>query len=149
MAEEFTEIHVTKRFDTSTATGRTRLRAWVSATTNEIPAEIFVYQRIPAVPDHNNGLPEDIFVHVAAYADMVAFPSQKPSINNPYFRLSYIDLVHDSRCHLEDLWSRIKCHIEALNEDITRINELCPGRVEESSYSSSSSETAESSSAGA
>jgi hypothetical protein len=138
MSDEFSEIHISKRFDTSTQ-GRTRLQAWVSAATNMIPPEIFVYQRIPAVPGYNDGLPEDIFVHVAAYADMVAFPSDRPSVNSPYFRKSYIDLAGDSRCEMEDLWKQIMCHIQALLDDLVRINELCPARLVEASEGSSSS----------
>jgi hypothetical protein len=112
---------------------------WVSATSNNIPPEIFTFQRFPAVPDYNDGKEEDRFVHVCTYADMVAFPKDRPSVDNPYFRLHWLDLAHDSRVFLEDRWHVIKCHIEDLLADVVRINELAAAKFIECDADSSSS----------
>jgi hypothetical protein len=130
MSTEFSILEVSKRFTTSNQ-GRTRMRIWISETTNGIPPEVFMFQRIPAVPGYNAGEPEDRYVHVCSYADMVAFPKDTPSIDSPYYRKRYIDLAHDSRVFLEELWQQIKCQLQNLLEDIVRINHLHAARLVE------------------
>jgi len=108
-----------------------RLKVWVTETSNNIPGEVFVYQNIPAVPDYNGGLPEDRFVHIASYADLVAFPKDGPGLENPYFRKYYIDITHKDRTFLEDKWKLMSQQLQVLISDITRINALPPGVLEE------------------
>lgn len=138
MSTEFSILGVSKRFTTS-SNGRTRLQIWISETSNNIPAEVFVHQRYPAVPDYNDGKEEDRFVHVCSYADLVAFPKDTPSVDNPYFRVHYLDLAHDSRVFLEDRWQVIKCQLDDLLKDIVRINELADAKLVECDPDSSSS----------
>lgn len=117
--------------ESTSGPSRYNLRVWVQSTTNNIPGEVFVYQHIPAVPDYNEGEPEDRFVHMASYADMVAFPKEAPSIENPYFRLHYMSIVHDSRSFLEEKWEIMSQQLNILIKDITRVNQLPPGVLEE------------------
>jgi hypothetical protein len=127
---EYSTITVSKEITASVSgTKRYRLKAWVQSTTNNIPGEIFVYQRIPAVPEFNEGADYDKFVHVASYADLIAFPKESPGFDAPYFRLYYIDLVHDTKQYLEDTWVLIEQQIQMVVKDITRINNLPPGQL--------------------
>ena len=117
--------------ETTQGPRRFRLRVWVQSTTNNIPGELFVYQLIPAVPGFNDGNPEERFVHIASYADMVAFPKDVASVDSPFFRKHFIDLVHDSRTFLEEKWTLINQQLSILISDITRVNNLPPGILEE------------------
>ena len=109
------------------------MQIWVSETSNNIPGPLFVYQQIPPVPESTDEgevlVPKDKFVHVASYADVIAFPSQSPSADNPYFRLTYVDLVHDSRDFLEERWKMIQAQLKHTVEDVVRINILPPAQV--------------------
>lgn len=114
-------IKLSKRL-TLTDDQRHRLRVWVSETTNNIPAQIFVYQRIPQVPLDTEL--QDIFVHVASYADLQEYPSEDPDDKSPFFRQYMFDLVFDSKAVLEENWQRILLSVQHTVEDIARINEL-------------------------
>jgi hypothetical protein len=103
---------------------RHRLRVWVSETTNNIPAQIFVYQRIPLVPLDTEL--QDIFVHVASYADIQDYPAEAPDNESPFFRQYFFDLVFDSLYILEQNWLRIASSVQHTIEDIARLNEMGP-----------------------
>ena len=117
--------------ETTQGPKRFRLRIWIQETTNNLPGEMFVYQLIPAVPEFNDGLPEERFVHIASYADMVAFPKEAPGLETPFFRKYYMDIVHVSRSFLEEKWVMINQQLKILIDDITRVNNLAPGVIEE------------------
>jgi len=126
MSDPSSYIKISKRL-TLTADARHRLQVWVSETTNNIPATIFVYQRIPLVP-LDTGL-SDLFVHVASYADTVDFPESVPAADSPYFRMYYVDLLFDSLATLEEKWTWMRRQIKLLVEDIVRINTLPPVEI--------------------
>ena len=123
---ETSHITISKRI-TLTSDVRHRLQVWVSETTNNIPATVFVYQRIPMVP-LDTGL-SDLFVHVASYADLTDFPDNEPTADSPYFRRYYIDLLFDSLGTLEEKWTWMSRQIKLLVEDIIRINTLPPVEI--------------------
>jgi len=112
---------------TQTDDFRQRLRVWVSETTNNIPAQVFVYQRIPLVPLDTEL--QDIFVHVASYADLQEYPAEAPDDKTPFFRQYFFDLVFDSKAILEENWQRILWSVQHTIEDVARINELPPVEI--------------------
>jgi hypothetical protein len=111
---------------------RWRLQVWVSKTSNNIPGEVFVYQRIPKVP--TNPQPQDQFVHVASYADINDFPTENPEDDSPFFRLYYFDVTFRSLAVLNQKWVIVKKQITQTVEDIVRLNNLPPVTVEEVDY---------------
>jgi hypothetical protein len=119
-------ITLSKRV-TLTDDTRHRLRIWVSETTNNIPAQIFVYQRIPLVPLDTEL--QDIFVHIASYADIQEYPSEEPDNKSPFFRQYFVDLVFDSLAILEENWVRMVRSVQLTVEDIARLNELPPVEI--------------------
>jgi hypothetical protein len=119
-------ITVSKRVDV-TEEGKHRLRIWVSETSHNIPPEIFVYQKIPTVPFLN--MPEDHFVHIATYSDILDKPPGAPDVGNPFYRLGQVDLAFISRAKLEEKWMRMEHHIQHTIEDIVRLNKLPPAEV--------------------
>jgi hypothetical protein len=119
-------ITLSKRI-TLTDDTRHRLRIWVSETTNNIPAQIFVYQRIPLVPLDTEL--QDIFVHIASYADIQDYPSETPDDKSPFFRQYFVDLVFDSLAILEENWVRMARSVQLTVEDIARLNDLPPVEI--------------------
>ena len=126
MSDPVSHITITKRL-TLTADSRHRIQVWVSETTNNIPATVFVYQRIPVVP-LDTGL-SDLFVHIASYADTVDFPENDPLADSPYFRKYYIDLLFDSLATLQEKWTMMRRQIKLLVEDVVRVNTLPPAEI--------------------
>jgi hypothetical protein len=122
------KIQVTKRVTASGDQGMVRLQAWVSAGTPEVPPELFVYQRIGTVPKAD--FPSDQFVHIASYADIVAFPVTEPDSYAPYFRKNGVDLIFPTRALLEKTWELCRAHLKLTIEDITRIDGLPPMEFE-------------------
>jgi hypothetical protein len=120
------KITLSKRI-TETTDYRQRLRVWVSRTTNNIPAQIFVYQRIPIVPLDTEL--QDIFVHVASYADIQEYPSEAPDSSSPFFRQYFFDLVFDSLYALEENWRRIVLSVQHTVEDIAKLNNMSPVEI--------------------
>jgi len=108
-----------------------RLRVWVSESTNNIPGELFVYQKIPPVPKTNERQLENLFVHVASYADILDFPIDAPNEESPFFRLHYFDVTFDSLAMLDNKWNMMKAMINATVEDIVRLNNLPAVSLEE------------------
>lgn len=105
--------------------GTHRLQVWVSEASDDIPGKIFVYQRYPNVPDYTEQ-PNDIFVHVASFADLAAFPPDEPDNRSPYFRMYYYDILFDTLTLLEDCWNLTVQHTKLLVEDVHRITGLPP-----------------------
>jgi len=126
MSDPVSHITITMRI-TLTADSRHRIQVWVSETTNNIPATVFVYQRIPVVP-LDTGL-SDLFVHIASYADTVDFPENDPLADSPYFRKYYIDLLFDSLATLQEKWTMMRRQIKLLVEDVVRVNTLPPAEI--------------------
>jgi hypothetical protein len=124
MAETIT---IMKRID-SESDGDARLRIWVSETTDIIPGKIFVYQKYPRVPQNENL--EDLFVHIASYADLIDFPQDKPSAESPYFRKYYIDLTFPTLAMLDEKWQLMSRMIKHTVEDFVRLNNLEPVEIE-------------------
>lgn len=128
-----------------------RLRLWVSDY-DDVDPNIFVYQRVPSVPEGPD--PDDVFVNVASVADMEEYPRIEPGPDYPFFRLSSIDLVFRSVDIMDKVVARIKTDIRALLDNLAAIEELGDHSVwdfnaaeyESSSSSSGSSESSESSS---
>lgn len=106
-----------------------RLQVWVQATSNNIPATLFVYQRIPSVP--LNTAPRDRFVHIASYADMGEFPENDPVPESPFFRRNGADLGFVSLVYLEETYQRMVLMFRQLVEDIGRLNDWPPVSIEE------------------
>jgi hypothetical protein len=121
-------ISVSKR-TTLTDDNRHRLQLWVSETTNNIPASIFVYQRIPTVP--LSSALSTIFVHIASYADLAEFPEDTPDSTSPFFRRRSVDLVFDSLPYLNDTYKRIILMVRQLVEDVGRLNDWDPAEIRE------------------
>lgn len=121
-----TTITLSKKV-TQTDDFRQRLRVWVSETTNNIPAQVFVYQRIPSVPLDTEL--QDLFVHVASYADIQDYPSEAPDSTSPFFRQYFFDLVFDSKAIMEENWQRILWSVQHTVEDICRLNDLPPVEI--------------------
>jgi hypothetical protein len=122
---------VSKEFvSTTQGPKRWRLKVWVQETTNNIPGEIFVYQMYPGVPLYKEGKENAIFVNIASYQELIAFPKDYPSVENPFFRKHYIDIVHTSRSFLEDTWKLMEQQITILIADITRLNNIPPTNLE-------------------
>ena len=92
------KVVLSKRL-TVTADNRHRLRVWVSETSHNIPGTLFVYQQIPVVP-LDSGL-NQLFVHVASYADLGDYPENASGDDSPFFRLHHFDLVFDSLAYLD------------------------------------------------
>jgi hypothetical protein len=122
---------LTTEIDPEGPTATHRLRVWVSEASNNLPAEIFVYQKIPPVPKTEEAQLEEIFVHIASYADILDFPVDCPSEETPFFRLHYIDLSFTSLALLDEKWSMMKKMINHTVEDIVRLNNLPAVSLEE------------------
>jgi hypothetical protein len=105
--------------------GSHRLQVWVSETSDDIPGRIFVYQKYPSVPFYDEQ-PEDIFVHVASFADLAAFPIDAPDDRSPFFRLHYYDILFDTLALLEETWEITVAHARLLAEDVNRVLKLPP-----------------------
>ena len=127
MAEQ-PKLQVTKRVTNVDDQGMVRLQMWVSGATPEIPCELFVYQHIGNVPKAD--YPLDQFVHIASYADIAAFPTEKPDAYAPYFRKNGADLTFQTRPLLEKTWELCKAHLKLTVEDITRIDGLPAAEME-------------------
>ena len=120
------KLAITKRI--TNEGGRHRLRIWVTETSNNIPAEVFVYQHLPFVPD--SIALEDVFVHIASYADISDYPATAPDSQSPFFRIYSVDLIFTSLAVLNQKWAIIRAQIQLLVEDIVRLNNLPPAEVE-------------------
>ena len=103
------------------------MRFWVSETTQNIPSEIFIYQRTPQVPLYDE--PTDLFVHIGTYSDLIELDADEPEEGNVFFRKSSVDITFNSIEKLERKWIRIRAHINILIEDIVRLNKLPPVEV--------------------
>ena len=123
-------ITLSKRETLETDDGDYRLRIWVSRVTNEIPYKVFVYQHLPYMPDDTDER-TDLFVHVASYADLLAFPEDAPDDYSPFFRAYYLDLTMRNTALLAETWTLIKAHTRLLVEDYVRIHHLPPAEIEE------------------
>lgn len=123
---EASVIELTKRVS-NTADGRHRLQVWVSRTTNNIPSEIFVYQRFPSVPLYPDL--QDIFVHVASYADLEDFPVGDPEDLVPFYRKYAIDIVFESLAVLLEKWDMLRKQVTHTVEDLVRLYNLAPAEV--------------------
>jgi hypothetical protein len=110
-----------------TADSRHRLQLWVSETTNNIPAAIFVYQKVPSVPLSNDL--SNVFVHMASYADISEFPENMQDTTSPFFRLRQVDLIFDSLPYLDATYKRIVLMVRQLVEDIGRLNDWEPVEI--------------------
>lgn len=104
-----------------------RLQMWISKHSPEIPEELFVYQKISPPP--GNDYPEDMWAHIASYADIAAYPLHAPDDYTPFFRKNGLDLAFKTRAALEDTWSISKAHLRFTVEDISRILGLPPAEV--------------------
>lgn len=122
------KVVLSKRL-TVTEDNRHRLRVWVSETSHNIPSTLFVYQQIPVVP-LDSGL-NQLFVHVASYADLGDYPENASGDDSPFFRLHHFDLVFDSLAYLEQTWQRVHRMVQHTAEDIAKLNGLEPAVVEE------------------
>lgn len=121
-------IQLSKRI-TLTGDNRHRLQVWVSETSDNIPKEVFVYQRIPSVPLDTEL--SDLFVHIASYTDIGNFPIDGPDASYPFYRKHFVDLVFDSKVYLGDTWDRMFSMVKHTVEDIVRLNGLAPVEVQE------------------
>ena len=108
--------------------GTHRLQVWVHEASEGIPGKIMVFQRYPDVPDYEEQ-PNDIFVHIASFADLAAFPPDTPDERAPYFRTSWYDILFDTLPLLEDCWELTVAHTKLLVEDVHRILNLPPVEV--------------------
>ena len=121
----------TSTIDPETQEAVHRLRVWVSQATEGIPSELFVYQQIPPVPKTTEDQLEQLFVHVASYADIIDFPANAINEESPFFRQYYVDLTFASLGVLNEKWSMMKRMINATVEDIVRLNNLPAISLEE------------------
>ena len=80
---------------------------------------MYVYQKISPPPGCD--YPEDMWVHIASYADVAAYPIDAPDEYTPFFRLNGADLLYKTRAALEDTWSISKAHLQFTVEDYTRL----------------------------
>jgi hypothetical protein len=108
--------------------GTHRLQVWVHEVSDGIPGKIMVYQKYPSVPDYTEQ-PEDIFVHVASFADLAAFPPDVPDDRSPFYRKYYYDILFDALPALEDCWDLTVAHTKLLVEDVHRVLSLPPVSV--------------------
>lgn len=108
--------------------GTYRLQVWVSEASDDIPGKIFVYQKYPAVPDYTEQL-ENIFVHVASFADLAAFPPDTPDNRSPFYRMYYYDILFDTLPLLEETWDITVEHTKILVADVHRVLNLPPIEV--------------------
>lgn len=100
---------------------RYRLKVWVSETTDNIPAQVFMYVRLPYMPERDD--PEDRFEKVCCYADMLLYPPNEPDTENPYFRKGYLDLVFTSFSSLTSYFDDIiEAPLQYLINDIVKTN---------------------------
>ena len=120
MSEPIT-LKISKRFNLED-TGEWRLRMWVSEASDNIDPNVFVWQKKPVVPDDRQ--PVNIFVHVASYADQIAFPANTPDTYAPFFRKTFFDLVSSDKAVLEDTNRLVLKHLDQLVQEITRILQL-------------------------
>jgi len=98
--------------------GKWRLQAWTSETEN-ITADIFVYQRKPNMPYETSA--RDVFVNIAQPSDISEYPSDSPNTVFPFFRLPYLDLtITDSKLVYNTL-SRMALDIEQLCTALDRV----------------------------
>jgi len=120
------QIEITKRI--SLYGDMHRLQVWVSRTTNNIPSQLFVYQRYPSVP-----LSEaltDRFVNIASYADVTDYAIDDPEGDEPFFRKYAIDLVFESLAILLQKWDIMQRQMTHTIEDFVRLNNLPPAEIE-------------------
>ena len=98
------EVKLYKRV-TKTDDDRLRLRAWIGEVPEGVPGELFVYQRLPIIPLDTEL--DRIFVHIANFEDIGAFPVDEPGKASPFFRRHWLDLVFDSVAYMDETWERI------------------------------------------
>ena len=111
------EVTVYKRV-TRTEDDRIRLRAWIGEAPAAIPVELFVYQQIPIVPLDTEL--DKLFVHIASFEDISAFPVDAPGEKSPFFRRYWMDLVFDSVTYQEETWDRIMRMLRHTLNDVVR-----------------------------
>jgi hypothetical protein len=99
---------------------RHRLQVWVNETSDNIPAEIFLFNRLPPVPTRPT--PEDIFMGVCDYSDILLYPNINVT-ENPYYRKNGVDLIFTSYKTLTDYFEdNIRSKVEYLVNDIVGAN---------------------------
>jgi hypothetical protein len=117
--------------DPTTEKASHRLQVWVSKATEGIEPQLFVYQKVPPVPGTTEEQLEEIFVHIASYADILDFPIDTVGEDTPFFRKYSIDLTFESLAVLNQKWSMMKAMINATVEDVVRLNNLPATSLEE------------------
>jgi len=100
---------------------RFRLRVWVSETSDNIPATVFLMERIPGVPGLTD--PYNRFIRVCNYSDMLHYTATTPQTENPYFRLPGVDLIFTSYNQLNTYFTdTIHAEVQVLIDDIVDTN---------------------------
>jgi hypothetical protein len=122
-------ITITKKVE-KTADDRYRLKVWVSETSDNIPKQVFLFERISPVP--LRPVPENAFKKTCSYADMLLYPEDSPDTENPYFRLGQVDLLFTSYKQMSTYFTEhIHDAVQYLVNDIVGTNLATP--VEEQS----------------
>ncbi len=106
--------------------GRTqgwRLRIEIGDREN-IPAEIFVYQRKPLPP--SAGAFTDDFVNIASPADLEEYPVNEPAGAVPFYRLAYADIIFRSQSLADEAWNAIIADVTELIRTLDLMDNLVP-----------------------
>lgn len=97
-----------------TQDGYWRLQAWVSRCGDSDDPNVFVFQRLPDLPNKDDS--NEIFVDIAGRSDMEEYPVDAPSDGLSFFRRRYMDVsISDS--------SEMQSAVRLIERDIRKLSE--------------------------
>lgn len=94
-----------------------RLQVWVSETSDNIPGEIFLFQRYPIW--HNQEY-RDVLKGVCSYADLLNYSIDAPDGRSIYFRQYWVDLAFMTYDRLKEVQADIRTGVQQLVDDLVK-----------------------------
>lgn len=126
MPAAYPSITLKKRM-TYAADGRTRLQIWVSASSDNIPSEIFLFYLLSPLPDILG--PRYRYLGTCSYADMLNYPALAEDANTCYLRRASIDILFEARMTANAFWTDIQTGVLLLLEEIAELAAASPTTV--------------------
>lgn len=109
---------ITRR-ETANDDGSIRMQVWVSAASEELPAEVFVYQELPNAPVGDDIEAQEQFVHVADFTDIIALGIVPGGGELPYYRKRMVDLTFTTSELRQSTWQGIQDHIQEMLRNVS------------------------------
>lgn len=118
------DIKFSKKTTVDASTGKVRLQIWISETSDNIPAEIFLYRAVPDIAgvDEQNYL----FYGVCSYADLINYPAITAGYDSNFYRTAKIDMLFESISNMGAFIGELETGIQALIDDIAGTHSATP-----------------------